>query len=76
MNSVGKKTAQILWGEDRNEELGSTVVQDKTWAMVFESRYCDVDFRFVTGNREAFLSGEPENGGKKPSQLMLRKKYK
>lgn len=69
-----KKTVNILWGKE--DEEASTVVQDKTWAAVYESHSCEVDFRFVAGNRDAFLSGEPENGGKKPSQLMLRKKYK
>lgn len=68
--------ANILWGEEETEDRLSTTVQDKTWSTIYESRSCDVDFRFVAGNREAFLSGEPENNGKKPSQQALRKKYK
>lgn len=76
MNSSKKITASILWGDEDHENKASTLVQDRTWSMTYEVRYCDVDFRFVAGNRETFLSGEPENNGKKLSQLALKKKYK
>jgi len=75
-NNYKKKMAQVVWGHEEYENRMSAIVQDSTWSMNFETRICDVDFKFIAGNRDTFLSGEPENNGKKISQLAMRKKYR
>ena len=68
-----KKTS-YLWGssEELENDDYSFTFQDPTWGKSYETRIGDVDFRFIGGNRDSFLS--TENG--KISQFGLFKKYK
>ena len=79
MNSFDKKAlgcTRILW-DDREDETEVTfgLVKDKTWAEVYETSACEVDFKFVAGTREAYLNAEAKTEAKKLSQLGLKKSY-
>ena len=72
-----KKTS-YLWGSSddlENDDDYSFTFQDPTWGKSYETRIGDVDFRFIGGNRDSFLSTEMTENGK-ISQFGLFKKYK
>ena len=68
---------KILWDnelENDSDEL-SGLVQDKSWAESFETRASEVDFKFIGGTRESFLSAETHVEAKKTSQIALKKNH-